>query len=51
MLPNKHRREPMERPTPTDVEHEVTSVDMIVSKSDEKGKITYTNSIFMKIHG
>ena len=41
----------MERPTPTDVEHEVTSVDMIVSKSDEKGNITYTNPIFMKISG
>jgi hypothetical protein len=38
----------MERPTPTDVEHEVTSVDMIVSKSDETGNITYTNPIFMK---
>ncbi len=41
----------MQRPTPTDVEHEVTSVDMIVSKSDEKGDITYTNPIFMKISG
>ena len=41
----------MERPTPTDVEHEVTSVDMIVSKSDEAGNITYTNPIFMKISG
>ena len=41
----------MERPTPTDVEHEVTSVDMIVSKADEKGNITYTNPIFMKISG
>jgi len=41
----------MERPTPTDVEREVTSVDMIVSKADEKGNITYTNPIFMKISG
>lgn len=41
----------MERPTPTDVEHEVTSVDMIVSKSDAEGNITYTNPIFMKISG
>jgi len=41
----------MERPTPTDVEHEVTPIDMIVSKSDEKGNITYVNPIFMKISG
>ncbi len=41
----------MDRPTPTDVEHEVTSVDMIVSKSDAEGNITYTNPIFMKISG
>jgi len=41
----------MDKPTPTDVEHEVTSVDMIVSKSDEAGNITYTNPIFMKISG
>ena len=41
----------MQRPTPTDVEHEVTPVDMIVSKSDEEGNITYTNPIFMKISG
>ena len=41
----------MDRPTPTDVEHEVTSVDMIVSKADEAGNITYTNPIFMKISG
>ncbi len=41
----------MQRPTPTDVEHEVTSVDMIVSKADAKGNITYTNPIFMKISG
>ncbi len=41
----------MQRPTPTDVEHEVTSVDMIVSKGDAEGNITYTNPIFMKITG
>lgn len=41
----------MERPTPTDVEHEVTNIDMIVSKGDEEGNITYTNPIFMKISG
>jgi len=41
----------MGRPTPTDVEYEVTNVDMIVSKSDAEGNITYTNPIFMKISG
>jgi PAS domain S-box-containing protein len=41
----------MERPTPTDVEREVTNIDMIVSKGDADGNITYTNPIFMKISG
>ncbi len=41
----------MERPTPTDVEKEVSSIDMIVSKGDAEGNITYTNPIFMKISG
>lgn len=41
----------MERPTPTDVEREVSSIDMIVSKGDAEGNITYTNPIFMKISG
>jgi PAS domain S-box-containing protein len=41
----------MERPEPTDVEREVTSIDMIVSKGDAEGNITYTNPIFMKISG
>ncbi len=41
----------MEKPTPTDLEHEVTSIDMIVSKADAEGNITYTNPIFMKISG
>lgn len=37
--------------TPTEVEHEVTSVDIIVSKGDEKGDITYANPIFFKLAG
>jgi len=37
--------------TPTNVEHEVTSVDIIVSKGDEKGDITYANPIFFKLAG
>ncbi len=41
----------MERPVPTDVEREVTPVDLIVSKSDAEGNITYVNPIFMKISG
>jgi PAS domain S-box-containing protein len=41
----------MERPTPKDVEREVTPVDLIVSKSNEAGDITYANPIFMKISG
>ncbi len=41
----------MERPTPTDVEREVTAVDMIVSKGDAEGNITYANPIFFKISG
>jgi len=41
----------MERPIPTDVEREVKSIDMIVSKGDAEGNITYTNPIFMKISG
>lgn len=36
---------------PTNVEHEVKSVDLIVSKSDEKGVITYGNPIFIKLSG
>jgi len=35
----------------TDIEKEVTSVDLIVSKSDKDGNITYANPIFMKISG
>ncbi len=41
----------MQRPEPIDVEHEVKSVDLIVSKSNAEGNITYTNPIFMKISG
>jgi len=41
----------MDRPTPTDVEQEITSIDLIVSKSDEEGNITYVNPIFVKISG
>ena len=41
----------MTRPEPKDVEHEVKSVDLIVSKSDEEGNITYVNPIFIKISG
>jgi PAS domain S-box-containing protein len=41
----------MQRSTPTDIEKELTSVDLIVSKSDKEGNITYVNPIFMKISG
>ena len=41
----------MQRPEATDIEREVTSVDLIVSKSDKQGNITYVNPIFMKISG
>jgi len=41
----------MQRPEATELEKEVTSIDLIVSKSDEKGNITYVNPIFMKISG
>ena len=37
--------------TPTDVEREVTSVDIIVSKGNEAGDIIYANPIFFKIAG
>jgi PAS domain S-box-containing protein len=41
----------MQRVEPTDVENEVKSVDLIVSKSDAEGNITYVNPIFVKISG
>ena len=37
--------------TPTDIEHPVTNVDIVVSKSDEKGNVTYANQIFFKLAG
>jgi PAS domain S-box-containing protein len=37
--------------TPTDVEYEVRSIDIIVSKGDEKGDVTYANPIFFKLAG
>ncbi len=36
---------------PTDVENEVRAIDIIVSKGDENGDITYANPIFFKIAG
>jgi len=36
---------------PTNEEHTVTNVDIIVSKGDEKGDITYANPIFFKLAG
>ena len=41
----------MQAVEPKDMEKEVTSIDLIVSKSDKDGNITYTNPIFMKISG
>jgi PAS domain S-box-containing protein len=41
----------MQRPTPTGIEREVTPVDLIVSKANEAGDITYANPIFFKISG
>ena len=35
----------------TDIEKEITSIDLIVSKADAEGNITYVNPIFMKISG
>lgn len=37
--------------TPTDVEHEVKPVDIVVSKADDQGNITYANPIFVKLSG
>jgi PAS domain S-box-containing protein len=37
--------------TPTDIEHEVKSVDIVVSKGDAEGNITYANPIFVKLSG
>jgi len=41
----------MKKPEPKDVEHEVKSIDLIVSKADADGNITYVNPIFVKISG
>lgn len=37
--------------TPTDMEHEVKTVDIVVSKGDAEGNITYANPIFFKLSG
>lgn len=37
--------------TPTDVEHPVSKVDIIVSKGNEAGDIIYANPIFFKLAG
>jgi len=37
--------------TPTNVEHEVKSVDIVVSKANEAGDVTYANPIFYKLSG
>lgn len=36
---------------PIDLEHEVKSVDIVVSKGDAEGNITYANPIFFKLAG
>lgn len=41
----------MSRPTPTNNELEVKPVDIVVSKADEEGDITYANPIFYKLSG
>jgi PAS domain S-box-containing protein len=46
----KFGRNPM-RITPTNEETKLESNDFIVSKTDDKGKITYCNEIFMSIAG
>ena len=37
--------------TPTDIEQEVRSIDIIVSKGNDAGDITYANPIFFKLAG
>jgi PAS domain S-box-containing protein len=37
--------------TPTDIEREVRSIDIIVSKGNDAGDITYANPIFFKLAG
>jgi len=41
----------MNKPEVSNIEKELTSIDLIVSKADELGNITYVNPIFMKISG
>ncbi len=41
----------MLRPIPTSKEIEVKPIDIIVSKADESGDITYANPIFYKLSG
>ena len=41
----------MQIPIPTETEKNVTGVDLIVSKSDSRGNIIYTNPIFISISG
>ena len=41
----------MSRPTPTSNEIEVKPIDIVVSKADEAGDITYANPIFYKLSG
>ena len=37
--------------TPTDIEVEVRNVDIVVSKANEAGDVTYANPIFFKLSG
>jgi len=41
----------MSKPEPTNVENIIGSTDLIVSKADAEGNITYVNPIFIKISG
>jgi len=41
----------MQKVEPNDIETKVTNIDLIVSKSDKNGNITYVNPIFIKISG
>jgi len=41
----------MKKPEPINSEHIVKNVDLIVSKADIEGNITYVNPIFIKISG
>tara|TARA_R110002111_G_scaffold256979_2_gene324652 strand:+ start:147235 stop:147753 length:519 start_codon:yes stop_codon:yes gene_type:complete len=41
----------MERPTPTGIERTFDDDEIIVSKTDLQGRITYANHIFMRVSG